>query len=204
MEIKIKDLNELSTYAYQSLCEAVKIDDDTVRCVACIAALTGEEPQAVWQLKVREIGELANAMRKIIAKPIDFDGIKPRKMQELDLNGVRYRLICDSVADMPMCAYVDFQNYIKDGMSIDCLPQVISCFYVPEGKEYGEGYDIEDTIDAIGNFLTIKDAYSTGFFLFGKLLQYRKAMQLYLRWQARIAEKQLKRKQKTTPINGRQ
>jgi hypothetical protein len=43
--------------------------------------------------------------------------------------------------------YVDFQTLAKDFPAT--IPELLSCFLIPEGKEYNEGYDIQEVHAAV-------------------------------------------------------
>ena len=43
--------------------------------------------------------------------------------------------------------YVDFQTFAKDFPST--LPELLSCFLVPEGKNYNDGYEVADVQKAV-------------------------------------------------------
>ena len=59
--------------------------------------------------------------------------------------------------------YVDFQTFVKDFPST--LPELLSCFLVPEGKEYNTGYDVAEVKEAV-RCITLPQAIGLTAFFF--------------------------------------
>ena len=65
------------------------------------------------------------------------------------------------VGNITMAQYIDFKTYAMRGDVAGCL----SCFLIPEGKTYLEGYDVEEVKEYI-NKMPIPDVIAIqGFFL---------------------------------------
>lgn len=73
---------------------------------------------------------------------------KAAVLDHYEINGTRYRLIRD-VGDITVAMYFDFNKKKALGSDIRNYPEIMACFFVPEGKEYGEGYDLEAVKDDI-------------------------------------------------------
>lgn len=77
------------------------------------------------------------------------------------INGKEYTVFL-SMKNMTVSQYIDFQTFYKEQDKY--LKELLSIFLIPKGKKYGEGYDINETINDIGEYLSIVDAYSILFF----------------------------------------
>lgn len=77
------------------------------------------------------------------------------------INGTTYKVFL-SLKQMSVAQYVDFQTYFKDQQKY--FKELLSVFLIPKGMKYGEGYNIDDTINDIGEYLSIVDANSILFF----------------------------------------
>lgn len=58
--------------------------------------------------------------------------------------------------------YVDFQTFAKDYPST--IPELLSCFLVPFGKSYNDGYDIAEVQQAVRELMLPKAIGLTAFF----------------------------------------
>ena len=76
---------------------------------------------------------------------------------------------CTDSRKMTTAQYIDFQSLTKDGDYDRHLPEVLSCFLVPEGHAYGDGYDFAEVQDAIRRHLSVTDALSLLAFFFVSL-----------------------------------
>lgn len=66
--------------------------------------------------------------------------------------------------EMSTAQFIDFQEWAKQPGRHTA--ETLSCFLVPEGKGYGEGYDGLKVIDAIRDHLSVADAVSLDAFFF--------------------------------------
>lgn len=77
------------------------------------------------------------------------------------LNGRKYNCMYN-LQQMSVARYMDFTNLLKTNDMV----KILGVFLVPEGKEYGEGYDLDQVYDDIGN-MNIVEAF--GIFNFFKV-----------------------------------
>lgn len=60
--------------------------------------------------------------------------------------------------------YIDFQTFAQKGE--ETLVEQLSCFLIPEGKTYGNGYDVREVQSAIRDYLPVADVLAlAAFFL---------------------------------------
>lgn len=77
-----------------------------------------------------------------------------------EINGTKYRFTKD-VGDITVAQYYDFMAISKDGNEVGNYHNLMSCFLIPEGKTYGEGYNIQSVKDDILDLpMPIADAFS--------------------------------------------
>ena len=113
--------------------------DKQVQIVAILADMTEAEvlslPLSDYSAMAAKIGFLGT-----LCAPADVDG-SPITAGEFTLIPVR------DFTKINTAQYVDFQTLVKDYPST--IPQLLSCFLVPEGKQYNEGYDIGAVQEAV-------------------------------------------------------
>lgn len=124
--------------------------DEVDTQAAVIGVLADMDPEDVLDLTLEEYGAMAGKTAFLTAAP----KVPKRVPDTVMIDGTRYRVIKD-IRTITAGQYIDFQTYIsrKDGDS--ALPEILSCFLIPEGKEYGTGYRIQDAIKAIDENLPI-------------------------------------------------
>lgn len=69
-----------------------------------------------------------------------------------------------SVKKMSAAQFIDFSEWSRQEGSHGA--ELLSCFLVPKGMQYGEGYDVEDVISAIRDHLSVADAVTLDGFFF--------------------------------------
>ena len=138
--------------------------EDIDKQVATIAILTDKTEDEILALPVPDYTALARAA--------DFlrheDKGEHRLAKRYTLGGLAL-VPCTDIRKMTTAQYIDFQTLTKDGDYDRHLPEVLSCFLVPDGKSYGEGYDFADVQDAIRRHLSVTDALSLLAFFFVSL-----------------------------------
>ena len=130
--------------------------------------------------------------RKIISK-------RPKKLK---LNGHEYK-VDYKLSKMNMAQYVDFQMTVasvKDHM--DSLVDLLSIFVIPNGKKYGENYDINEVKEDL-NSLRVDVALAITFFLrmrsenlIRNKLFYTRMMMKMMKWT--IKDKEVKKQMEET------
>lgn len=141
----------------QAIAEDKELDVNAAN-LATVAVLTGkseaallDEPLGKWRQQIDAAGFLL-----VLPHPA-----KVRKVYRLGLR--RYRPTLEA-RKMTAGQYIDFQEYAKEGG--ERWVEVLSVLLVPEGKTYGNGYDIAEVQEAIRQHLCILDAIALrAFFL---------------------------------------
>ena len=139
------------------------------------------------KLKTSELNKYVNDLKFLNTTP-------PRmKLKDKYRLGENTYILKKDLKDFSVAQWLDWNNFLKNGSDTDNYANLLSVFFIPEGKdvkEYGEGYDIEQVRQDINNFLSIADANSiAGFFL-----TYQKTLLI-------ASLKSIKRKILKTPID---
>lgn len=128
--------------------------------VDIIAILNGMTRDEVLDLPIDRYSEYAKGTAFLTQSPQS----KPRRPERINLNGRKYRVI-KSAKDMTAGQYIDFQTYLSQGAEKNIAP-ILSTVVIPEGRTYGNGYDIAEAIEDIRNGMSVQDALDlSAFFL---------------------------------------
>lgn len=125
-------------------------------------------------------------------------------LDHYEVNGRKYRLIRD-VGDITVAMYFDYKKKCENGSDIRNYADLMSCFFIPEGKEYGEGYPMSQVRDDIGDIPVPVVSEIAGFWR-RTFKRYIKVSLLYFRMNLRKMPKakrkemkrELRKLQKTT------
>ena len=189
MELKYKSWKEISINTYNKLLEAIKeapvTDDVTLNNlnteIAILSVLCDVDEDEVASLTQGQFIELVKQTEFLKDMPkIDIK-------DKYTLNGKKYELFL-SLKEMSMAQYIDFQTLYKDQEKY--FKELLACFIIPKGCKYGEGYNIDDVINDIGNYLSIVEANSIMFFF---ALLYRSLTQAMLNYSIRQMKKAMRK-----------
>ena len=129
--------------------------DKQVQIVAILADMTEDE---VLHLPLADYSSMAlqAAFLGDHCEPAEMDG-KPIQAGGLLL------VPTSDFTKITTAQYVDFQTFVKDFPAT--LPELLSCFLVPEGKQYNTGYDIAQVQEAV-RCITLPQAIGLTAFFF--------------------------------------
>ena len=160
MELKYKNWNEISINTFNELKNIDYNKEEGIlgeleANVELLSILCDVEDEVISNLSTTEFHNLLMQTEFLKEMP------KVKVQDKYVINGKKYKLFL-TLRDMTISQYIDFQTYYKDynNKFAECL----SCFLIPEGNKYGEGYDIGEVIEDIGNYMSIVDANSIMFF----------------------------------------
>lgn len=159
----IDSYDKLTLAAWEKIAalEGRTFEEDIDRQVAVLAILTGMTEEEVTQLPLPEYIALVPKADFLFAEPA------PSNLASLRLRRLKvgaFSLVpTTDLRKLTTAQYIDFQTLLQQKADIAVL---LSCFLVPEGKEYNDGYDIGEVQDALAQHLTIPDALALrAFFL---------------------------------------
>ena len=163
MELKYKNWKEISINTFKKLQDVLKdviiTDDATLNNlnsnIAMLSVLCDVDEDTIASLSTSEFVKLVNDSNFLSDMP------KVKITDTYVINGKVYKVFL-SLKNMSVAQYIDFQTFYKDYNKY--TRELLACFLIPEGKRYGEDYDIAEVITDIGEHLSIVDANSILFF----------------------------------------
>lgn len=160
MKMKITNWGEMTVGAYEELlaiCDEPEVEDVEI---GIVGLLCGVEEKDILALPINEYQQL----RKESQFVAEFPAIRPSCPKSIKLGDRKYKITRDE-KKLSVGQYIDFQAYSKIEFN-KALVDIISCFLIPEGMEYGEGYDPEDVKADIREYMPLPVAYSMAAFFF--------------------------------------
>ena len=173
MKMKITNWDEMSIAAYQELLEICEVPEAEDVEIGIVGLLCGVEEKDILALPLPEF----QALRKAAQFVADFPAIHPNCPKNIVLNETKYEITRD-VRKMTTGQYIDFQAYSKIEFN-KALVDIISCFLIPQGFEYGEGYDMDKVKNDIREYMSVVVAYSMSAFFFRQLQVLTRATLLF-------------------------
>lgn len=163
MELKYKNWKEISINTFKKLQDVISdvpvTDDATLNNlnsnIAMLSVLCDVDEDTIASLSTSEFVRLVNDSNFLSDMP------KVKITDTYVINGKVYKVFL-SLKNMSVAQYIDFQTFYKDYDKY--TRELLACFLIPEGKRYGEDYDIAEVITDIGEHLSIVDANSILFF----------------------------------------
>lgn len=162
----------------------------TVAKFSELAAISNENP---FESTVRILSVLSDTpddeIRKLSALALENAGVNSKlsfltkqpipdvPCEKITLNGKRYKVNLYP-AKWTAGQYLDYTAALQMPESKK-VARLIACFTVPEGLEYGKGYDFDETVDAINENMPITQALGFSSFFQLQLHAFAKALKAY-------------------------
>lgn len=155
----IESYDRLPIGLYLQLCDAEqRLTEDLDLAVNRIAILTGLTEREVLNLDLHTFQSLSQKTR-FLEKDAPIEKIK-----DCYVVGCYNLIPCKDVRKMTTGQYIDFQTYSKDAGNH--IVDLLSCFLIPKGYKYNDGYDIEEVKTMIREDLPVTSVNAlSGFFL---------------------------------------
>lgn len=142
--------------------------DDLDKQVKLISLLTEQTEEAVLAMPLPLYADFAGRL-DFLTKPIPQVSVGALKW--IKVGDMKLRVMADA-RKMTTAQYIDFQT-LSSHEEVT-IAQLLSCFLIPEGKEYNEGYDIEQLQALLEEGLMITTAVALlGFFVLRSLRSIR-------------------------------
>ena len=162
--IMIESYRDMTIAKYMEIMDILdEATDETELVVSLIAALSEQSEDEIERLPLKEFNK-----RRI--KAIELLKTKPktdrRIPNKIKIGEKSYRIEKDCFS-ISAGQYIDYRGYLK---SVDDLKnnlhRILSVFIIPEGCEYGEGYDLNEVANEIRDNVSFELATSlSAFFL---------------------------------------
>ena len=168
VEIKKKSWNDITINDYRKITEITsrEFDSELEKGIAILSVLCGVDEDDVYSLPINQLKSLLDGITWIY-EPYSFD--KNWKADSLTINGEKYDIVAD-INKFTVAQYADFQIYWDKRDDIDYMAKVLSCFIIPKGKVYNDGYDVVELIDILENNISINVWNSVCFFFLKDLM----------------------------------
>lgn len=138
----IDNYRDLPLGVYRDIIAANDIPDEVDRQVAVIALLTGRSQRDILNLPIADYTALAGKAAFLTAPPDKL----PRVADAYRVGG--FTLVpSKDLRKVTAAQYIDFQALAPKGDA--ALPEILSCFLIPSGCKYGDGYDVADVHAAV-------------------------------------------------------
>lgn len=150
--------------------------------------------EEVYNISISKLNELKDSL-KFLEK---FELSKDVKFSKLTINNSKYKIETD-LQKFTVAQYIDFQTFFpKKNSKENYIGNILSCFIIPKGHKYNDGYDIAELINEINNTVDILTANEIIFFFLKKFLISIKVLERYLNYQMKIMKKVSSKKNKAT------
>lgn len=161
MELLYNKWDDISISLYKEIVEATKQPGySTMEInIAVLALLCGAGEDDIYALSIPEVTRL---MSKIDFLD-NFSFNEKWRSKKIRLNGKDYNVDTD-LTRFTIAQYVDFQTYWGKNDNITYMSNILSCFIIPKGCKYNEGYDIQEVINTIEEYMPITMANAIIFF----------------------------------------
>lgn len=157
----IDNYKDLSLGKYEDIIKANSIESDIDRQVAVLSVLTGLSERELLNLPIAEYSQLA-AKTNYLQTPVTKTGRIASKY-----HAGKFTLVpTGDLRKITTAQYIDFQTLAPEGDAK--LVEILSCFLVPEGMKYNDGYDIIEVQNAIREDLSVQDALNLSAFFLNK------------------------------------
>lgn len=179
IKLKYNNYNEMPLNIYFQLREIISDDslDDMEKELHIISLLCDIPYDTLLDTNLQEI--------KGVSYKLEFlnnFNVKPRgHIKHININNTKYE-VCTDISKFSVAQYVDFQMYTSKN-SNENIAEILSTFVIPQGKKYGDGYDIVQTINDFKKHIDLQTAITVQNFFTEKLAKYINNILLYLRTQ---------------------
>lgn len=159
--------------------------------VKIVSLLSGYSVDELMDMPVKEYRRVSDASTMWLASPFRLRKGKP---QPVTLKGVTLVPVTD-IDKMTTAQYIDWQNYAgRHGEGVDYTIEMLSCFFVPEGKTYGKGYDMAEVHSLIRNHMSVTEARSLADFFLVKfqssIMNTARSLEILTRLLQRVGRKE--------------
>ena len=163
----IDNYRDLPIGKYEEICrlcdtEMTEID----RKVAIVAILTDRTEDEVLALPLDKFTEYS-AKSRFLEKQCP-ENLIPGVARSYSVGGYVLLPVTD-IRRITAAQYIDFQTFSKERETRTV--EMLSCFLVPRGKDYNEGYDVMDVHDAIRKEMSVAEVLALLGFFFEKWLR---------------------------------
>lgn len=144
-----KDININKWLQLQSVLSETDDLSIQAKLIAIVNDMTEEE---VLNKKLSEYSKLVHSIDFLLEKPV----VSKKAPKKIILNGRKYDVVTD-MRNLTAGQYIDYNSLVQMNENDKYLPNILACFIVPEGENYGD-YDVMAVADEIGEYLDVETA----------------------------------------------
>lgn len=134
-------------------------EDDLDTQVAILCVLNECTEDEILDLPINEYKKKVVELN-FLSEPLNPS---PKCPKTVTIQGEVYECVRD-VKKFTAGEYIDYQNLIKSEDFYSVLHNILACFFIPKGKDYGKDYDIMEVAEKIKNNISIGLAMDVCFF----------------------------------------
>jgi hypothetical protein len=157
----VSSYKELTINQYLGLKDlmADEVADDLGAQARLVAYLDNKTEDEVLNLPLADYHRLVQKTNFLMTLP------EPSKKAPAAIKVGNYKLkAVTEVAQMTTAQYIDFENLLGMPEREKYLASIVACFYIPVGKKYNQGYDLDEVTKLIGDNVSVQDAMDVCFF----------------------------------------
>ena len=129
-------------------------DDDITKQAELIATIEGISVDEVLNMPIQESAQKVKSLVFLNEFPMkEYRSLKTQVM-----GGKTYDVITD-MSKLPTAAFIDYQTYTKLPFR-DAYDKILSCFIIPAGFTYNDGYDVAEVQKVIRENLSWPEVQS--------------------------------------------
>jgi hypothetical protein len=184
--------NQMPITTYGKILDIIQDDSrDTIdKEVAMISILANKTPEEIENMPIVELRTLTSQLGFLTEKAEAVEVRKEYKVGD-------YILIPEKkISKIKAGQFISFQEFAKvyrdNNNDVNVIPLLLSCFLIPKGKTFAEGYDVEDVQEAIAEHLSVVDALALTAFFLTSIKQSQATILHYLEWRLRLSRAKTK------------
>ena len=144
------------------------------RKVAILSILTGKTEDEILKLPLPTFTEYS-AKSRFLEKECP-ENLIPGVSRAYHLGGFVLLPVTD-IRKITAAQFIDFQEFSKQKETK--MVEMLSCFLVPRGMDYGEGYDVLEVHQAIRDEMSVAEMLALIAFFFGKFIKSSRRITTY-------------------------
>ena len=158
--------------------------------VEMISILANKTPDEVDNMLTVELRGLTSQLGFLTEKAETVEVRKEYKVGDFTLVPEK------KISKIKAGQFISFQEFAKvyhdNNNDVNVIPLLLSCFLIPKGKTFAEGYDVEDVQEAIAEHLSVVDALSLTAFFLTLVKQSQANILHYLEWRLKLTRAKTK------------
>lgn len=174
MKITIKNSWDSVTWKeYEQIEQIINADiPSDYKAVHLISVLSGLDVETIEELPISQIQKIMPALEFLKTEPETHN-----HKFEYTVNGREY-IFRGMLDEISTAQYIDYRTYMSEENKD--VVKLFSCFLIPKGHEYNDGYDMEQVKSDIEDMCWL-DVRAAGFFFRIQLAAYILILKSYLR-----------------------